>query len=65
MGVLISIDDIRARKSGCPNCPKCGSRRTEEHGTGPGEYNWFLCRECGWNWPTEQQRKIDEARAKK
>ena len=62
MGVLISIDDIRARQSGCPKCPNCGSIRAKEHGTRPGEYNWIRCRDCGMNWPTERQRKIDKER---
>ena len=29
-------------------CPKCGSRHLEEHGTEPGDHNWWFCRECGW-----------------
>lgn len=33
-------------------CPECRSTRTEEHGTNPGDFNWWLCRECGYNWPT-------------
>ena len=33
-------------------CPKCRSARTEEHGTNPGDFHWWLCRECGYNWPT-------------
>lgn len=36
-------------------CPKCKSTQTEEHGTEPGDYNWWLCRECGFNWPTKEQ----------
>ena len=28
-------------------CPYCNSKRVEEHGTEPGEFNWWLCRECG------------------
>ena len=43
-------------------CPKCGSNHTEEHGTEPGDYNWVLCRSCGYNWPTEKQQEVDNER---
>lgn len=33
-------------------CPECKSTHTEEHGAKPGDFNWWLCRECGYNWPT-------------
>ena len=32
-------------------CPKCRGRHIEEHGTEPGGFNWWLCRDCGDNWP--------------
>lgn len=28
-------------------CPYCRSWHVEEHGTEPGQYNWWLCRDCG------------------
>lgn len=40
-------------------CPKCGSTHIEEHGSQPGDYNWMLCRDCGWSWPTERQKEKD------
>ena len=37
------------RKREKMKCPKCGSRNVEEHGANPGDHNWWLCRDCGWN----------------
>ena len=28
-------------------CPKCGGTHIEEHGTEPGDFNWWMCRDCG------------------
>lgn len=36
------------------NCPCCGSKCTEHHGKNPGDYGWFLCRECGFQWEAEE-----------
>ena len=35
-------------------CPMCKSTHTEEHGAKPGDFNWWLCRDCGFNWPTKE-----------
>ena len=32
------------------NCPCCGSKNTEKHGANPGDYPWYLCRNCGFQW---------------
>ena len=41
-------------------CPKCKSTHIEEHGTEPGDFHWWLCRECGYNWPTAEERKVKQ-----
>ena len=41
-------------------CPKCKSTHTEEHGTQPGDFHWWLCRECGNNWPTKEEEHGNE-----
>lgn len=28
-------------------CPNCGEKTLEEHGTNPGDHHWFFCRTCG------------------
>lgn len=33
-------------------CLKCGGNHVEEKGVNPGDYHWYLCRDCGNNWPT-------------
>lgn len=43
-------------------CAMCGYPRIEEHGTEPGDYNWFFCPGCGRSWPTEKQERKDEAK---
>jgi transposase-like protein len=46
-------------------CPECGSTTVQELGTNAGDYNWYLCHNCGHNWPTERQAEIDRQRAAK
>ena len=40
-------------------CPLCGSEHTEEHGTGPAELPWWLCRDCGIKWYTSNDKPDD------
>ena len=36
-------------------CPHCGSHNVEVHGTGPGDYPWWLCRDCSACWDAYAQ----------
>ena len=55
MGVIIPFDRIRTQAERRPQCLRCGSRNTEVHGTGAGDFIWFLCRDCGANWPVQEE----------
>ena len=38
-------------------CPYCKAFTIEEHGTEPGDFNWWLCRQCGRSWPVPKEKQ--------
>lgn len=44
-------------------CPRCGSTHIEELGKKPGDFKWWLCRDCSLCWDDEKEEKaVDRAR---
>lgn len=46
-----AFENLKAEINQVTKCPKCRSTHIEEHGTKPGDFHWWLCRDCGWSTP--------------
>ena len=54
-GILGSGDTVLDWEVDSVKCIKCGSKHIEEFGLNPGDFHWWLCHDCGHNWPTKEE----------